>query len=222
MTDAPWARFPVPRAYAPSVTGAPLPGAKLYFYATGTTTPLDTYSDSARSQPNLNPVEADQGGNFGDIFLQDAEYRVTLTDASGVEQWTADPVAPYFTSGATGSNTVVLELTVDGNGSVPATGICGDQILPFAATVTQNYIQSTQTGSVVVDVWAALYATNTPPTVANSIVASAPPTLTSGTSSSDSTLAGWNTSLAAGTWLRYNIRSVSGLTRFTLSLVVLA
>ena len=43
-------------------------GAKLYCYETRTLTLLDTYSDSALSTANANPVVADYNGRFGDIF----------------------------------------------------------------------------------------------------------------------------------------------------------
>ena len=49
----PWSRFYMPHQYAPDVTGAPLPGAKLYFYASGTATPLDTFSEATLSIPQV-------------------------------------------------------------------------------------------------------------------------------------------------------------------------
>ena len=219
MTNAPWARFPPPRVYAPSITGAPFPGARLYFYETGTATPMDTYSDQGRTIPNSNPVVADQGGNFPDIFLSDASYRVVLTDSSGDEQWTADPVSPYVNPGAATSNLVTIPMVVAGGGSVPSTGIVCDFFLPFALTITQSILQATGSGSLVLDIWAETYANNNPPTAANSIVASAPPTLSSAQSSSDSTLTGWTKKLPAGTSLRYNLTSISTITQFTHTLV---
>lgn len=50
-------------------------GAKLYVYEAGTTTPLDTYSDSGLSTPNANPVVADANGRFGAIFLAADDYK---------------------------------------------------------------------------------------------------------------------------------------------------
>jgi len=70
-----------------------LSGAKLYFYATGTATPKNTYSDSALSVANSNPVVADSNGEFGAIYLlSDGAYKVTLTDASDVTMQEYDPV----------------------------------------------------------------------------------------------------------------------------------
>jgi len=91
-------RFVPPRLVALDSVGAPISGAKLYFYTTGTTTPLATYSDEALASANTNPVVADSAGRFGSIFLQDQDYKVVYTDGSGssvdtdVQIWTEDPV----------------------------------------------------------------------------------------------------------------------------------
>lgn len=225
MTAYPFNRFVKPYQYAQSLTGAPIAGARLYFYASGTTTPLDTYSEDTLVIANTNPVEADQYGVFPDIFLQNANYRVILTEPAtatggpGAQIWAADPVAPYYATPSTTPITVVIEFTIDGNGVVPGTGVAGDLYVPFACTITKAVVQSTLSGSVEVDVWAAPFLVNTPPTIANSIVASAPPSLSSAQSSIDTTLTGWTTAIAAGTALRFNINSIATVTRFTLSLV---
>ncbi|HEM47557.1 MAG TPA: hypothetical protein ENO23_11000, partial [Alphaproteobacteria bacterium] len=73
--------------------GAPLAGAHLHFYESGTTTPANVYSDSALTVPATNPVVADSAGRFGDIFLQAIDYKVVLADSGGATVWTADPVS---------------------------------------------------------------------------------------------------------------------------------
>lgn len=71
-------------------------GGNLYFYASGTSTPLDSYSDAALTTPNANPVPLNSAGRPAtDIYLSDAQYKVVLKDASGNTVWTVDP---YFTS----------------------------------------------------------------------------------------------------------------------------
>lgn len=87
-------RFVLPIQSVFDGNGAPLAGAKLYFYESGTSTPLDTYSDADLTTANTNPVVADSAGRFGDIFLQPEPYKVVLKDASDVTIWTADPVGP--------------------------------------------------------------------------------------------------------------------------------
>jgi hypothetical protein len=210
----------MPLAYAPDIDGAPLVGGLLYFYASGTATPLDTFSDDTLSTPNTNPVVADAHGFFPPIFLQEASYKVVLQDANNVEIWTQDPVSPFIPSSSSSPTQAVIELTVDGNQSVPLVGVCGDLFVPFDCTITAAVLQANLPGSVVVDIWAAPFVTNTPPTAAESITASDPPTLATSVSSYDSTLTGWDTDIAANTALRFNIVSIDTITRFTLSLVV--
>ena len=73
----------------------PSSGALLYFYETGTTTPKDTYSDSAGTTPNANPVVANSLGQFPDIFIN-GTYKVVLKNSAGVQSWSADPVSEYL------------------------------------------------------------------------------------------------------------------------------
>ena len=79
------ARLILPYQQVFDLNGSPLPGAKMYFYASGTVTPKDTYSDEALTIANTNPVIADSQGQFGDIFLS-GEYSCKLTDSIGVTQ----------------------------------------------------------------------------------------------------------------------------------------
>lgn len=69
----------------------PSDGAQLFFFATGTSTPQNTYADEALTTPNTNPVIADSNGLFGSIFIKGI-YNVVLKDKNGVQQWQADPV----------------------------------------------------------------------------------------------------------------------------------
>jgi len=85
--------FYTPRFQALDANGDPVPGAKLAFYATGTSTPATTYSDFARTIPASNPVVADSGGLFPLIWLATATtYKAVLSDADNVVIWTVDPV----------------------------------------------------------------------------------------------------------------------------------
>jgi hypothetical protein len=104
--------------------------------------------------------------------------------------------------------------TIDGGGSVITTGIKGDIMIPAAATITKVTMLADQSGSIVVDLWKDTYA-NFPPTDADSITASAPPTITTATKSQDSTLTGWSTgkNIAAGDIIRFNVDSCTSITR---------
>ena len=114
---------------------------------------------------------------------------------------------------------------LDGGGSVITPGVKGFVEVPFACTITAVTLLSTDAavtaGSIVVDLWKAAYASY-PPTVANTITASATPTLASATKSHDATLTGWTTAIAAGDILGVSVTSVTALLRVALSLTVQA
>lgn len=117
------------------------------------------------------------------------------------------------------SKIAVISFIIDGGGSAITTGIKGDLEIPFACTINQVTLLADQSGSIVVDIWKDTYA-NYPATDADSITASAPPTISSATKSQDSTLTGWTTSIAAGDTLRFNVDSITTCTRVLVSLKV--
>lgn len=88
-------RFVLPYQTVVDAAGVPIPGAFLYFYAAGTSTPYNTYSDATLTTPNSNPVQANSAGVFPAIFLALVNYKVVLTDSLGNEIWTADPVGGF-------------------------------------------------------------------------------------------------------------------------------
>ena len=117
-------RFAWPNTFSVDAAGVPRVGAQLFFYETGTNTPQNTYSDSALTVPNTNPVISDALGQFGNIFLLPSpSYRVVLQDADSVTIWVMDPVG----SGA-GSSGNVAE--VQAGALVPYAG----------ASVPSNYL----------------------------------------------------------------------------------
>ena len=81
------------------------------------------------------------------------------------------------------------------------TGVKGFVEVPFACTITAATLLSTDaaatSGSIVVDIWKDTYA-NYPPTVADTITASAKPTLSAASKSRDTTLTGWTTAIRGG------------------------
>lgn len=116
-------------------------------------------------------------------------------------------------------------LVIDGGGAVITPGVKGFLRVPFACTITGVTLLSTDpavtAGSIVIDIWKDTYA-NYPPTVADTITASAKPTLSSAIKSEDATLTGWTTAIAAGEVLGFKVDSVTTLTRVALSLTVQA
>ncbi len=112
-----------------------------------------------------------------------------------------------------------ITFVIDGGGSAITTGIKGDLEIPFNCTINRATLLADQSGSIVVDIWKDTYA-NYPPTVADTITASAKPTISTATKSQDATLTGWTTSITAGDTLRFNVDSITTVTRVTLSLKV--
>ena len=105
----------------------------------------------------------------------------------------------------------------DGGGSAITAGTIVDVLAPFTGTITGWTLLADASGSAVVDIWKDVYA-NFPPTVADTITASAKPTLTSATKATSSTLTGWTTAVTAGDILRFNLDSASTITRLLLVL----
>jgi hypothetical protein len=110
-----------------------------------------------------------------------------------------------------------LTVVINGNGAVVSTGVKLDVVMDFACTIVGVTMLADQTGSIVVNVWKDVYA-NFPPTVADKITASAPPTISAGTKAQDTTLTGWTTAVAAGDVLRFNVDSCSSVRRVTVAL----
>lgn len=87
------ALFAPPRYSPMSGNGTSYPGAKLYFFETGTTTPKDTFSDPDLdpSHVQAHPVVADANGLFAAIYLEAGDYSVVLKDTSDNTLWSVDP-----------------------------------------------------------------------------------------------------------------------------------
>lgn len=145
-------------------------------------------------------------------LLDDAStsaMRTTLGVAIGTDVQAYDADLPLGT----------ITYVIDGGGAVPTAGVKGFLQVPYNCTIQSVTLLADQSGSVVVDIWKDIYA-NYPPTDADSITASAVPTISSATNSTDSTLTGWTTAITAGDVLGYNIDSISSITRLTIALKV--
>ena len=79
---------------AVDANGAPLAGALLQFYLTGTTTPTNAYTTSAMGVALSNPVVADAGGLFVPIYLDPSvTYRMQLKTSGGTIVSDVDPIS---------------------------------------------------------------------------------------------------------------------------------
>jgi hypothetical protein len=140
-------RFPEFEFQALDSNGVPISGAKLEFFRTLTSTPKDTFSDSAKTTPNLNPVVATADGRFGDIFmLIDEGYKVVYSDADDVVIKTRDPVFPVRSNpvpkiATTAKTTNYTVLTTDEGSLVLVDASSGavTVTLPAAATAADGF-----------------------------------------------------------------------------------
>jgi len=164
---------------------------------------LTTYLDDIAVATNIAP-EAMIVGNYVLVAIPGGNPR----DACIVASWPAGS-----------SGTASLTFIIDGGGSAITIGQKGHLEIPFACTIQRVTMLADVSGSIVVDIWKDTYA-NFPPMDADSITASAPPTISAAQKSQDSTLTGWTTAIVAGDILAFNVDSCSTITRVTISLKV--
>jgi hypothetical protein len=158
------------------------------------------------------------GAGTAATFDLTAAGKALLDDANAAAQRTTLGVGAI---GQLATITACIPFIIDGGGSAITTGVKGGLHVPFACTITEvvTLALDNLTGSIVVDIWKDSYA-NHPPTVADTITASAKPTISSATKAKDSTLTGWTTSVSADDVLFFNVDSITTLTRVLVSLKV--
>jgi hypothetical protein len=171
-------------------------------------------TDVALADGGTGASLADPGADRG-LFWDDGAGAVAFYEASTGLEFSGTSL------GMTSNQRYrTITFVIDGGGSTITTGVKGDLEIPFACTIDRATLLADQSGSIVIDIWNDTYA-NFPPTDADTITAAAPPTISTDTDSQDATLTGWDTAIAAGDILRFNVDSVTSLTRVTLSLRVL-
>jgi len=160
-------------------------------------------------------------------FQNGAELR-GFSDAGSTEKWSINSTtgAAQFddvitvSGGRVVSDTIEWGFVIDGGGVAITTGVKIDYPVPYNCLVTAWEIVADQTGSIVVDIWSDTYA-NFPPTVADTITTSEKPTLSAAAKNTDTSLNsgnGW--ALTKGRWLRFNVDSITTVTRVTIKLSV--
>ena len=142
------------------------------------------------------------GGNCGTIENLDG---TGLACRIGTADWDLDP------------GEFLLPFIVDTAGNPMRTGVKGDLMLPCACTLTGVRVLANVVGSLVVDIWRDTYA-NYPPTSGDTICGSTRPTLAEEIRHENLSLTGWSTSLSVGDILRFNVTSVTSITRFKIDL----
>jgi hypothetical protein len=112
--------------------GNPLAGGKLYSYASGTSTPLTTYTDSTGLSANTNPIILDSRGE-ANVWLGGNNYTLTLKTDTDVLIWSVDGVNGSFNSSnisytpaGTGAVTTTVQAKLRQTVSVQDFGAIGD------------------------------------------------------------------------------------------------
>lgn len=115
----------------------------------------------------------------------------------------------------------ILLIHLDGGGAALTTGHKLDVPLPhFGISIEGWTLVADQSGSIVIDLWSDIYG-NYPPTVADTITASAKPTLSAAIKNEAASVPTWTKSISRGKTIRVNIDSAATITRATLALSVL-
>jgi hypothetical protein len=201
--------------YASLDSGTHVPQAELGSGSGGAGTKV-LYDDQTYKTPSagfVNPMTTEgdliRGGTSG------AAGRLAVgTDGYALVSDGTDPVYEAQYAGA---------MAVIGNGvdviTTGAKGVIGP--FPFACVITEvTLLEATSTSaSIVLDLWLDTYA-NYAPTVADTITASAKPTLSSAIKSQDGTLSGWTTAIPAGSILKVNVDSVTAAKQVVMTLKV--
>ena len=153
-----------------------------------------------------------------DLPTLTARYvRVISTSSDDTYWWTIAQFNAY-TRGPCPEE-AALEFLTDGGGDVITTGVQGRLVMPFNAVITAVELLADQYGSIEVDIWKSDYA-GYPPSSADTICASTPPTISTAQKSQDTTLAGWTTTLNRGDCLVYNVVSASAVQQVSVVLLV--
>ena len=90
--------------------GEPLVAGKLYTYASGTTTPLATYTDAGGGTANTNPVILDTTGSAA-VWLGTSLYTFVLKTSTDTLVWTSDGVGGVDSTAFTALVAAVAALT---------------------------------------------------------------------------------------------------------------
>lgn len=167
-------------------------------------------------------VQNDSPGGGGGGATIPSTSNLIIGDGAGNG---ADSGIPPSSLVVSGSQKQIRTIVFDGQGGVPLVGSDAYLLFPEACTITQWTVLAFDasgapvSASAVIDIWKDSYA-NYPPTIADTITASAKPTLTAANKGQSATLTGWTVAIAANDILSFNLDSVSIATKIVLFLEV--
>lgn len=160
--------------------------------------------------------DATGSGDVEEISLDDT---LEFTGTGSIQRAALSGAISASAGSNTTSSTCDLIIVIGDGLNAITTGVKGFFPVDFSCTITQTTLLADASGSIVIDIWKDTYA-NFPPTVADTITASAKPTLSSAQKSQNSTLTGWTTSVSAGDVLAFNVDSASTVKQVTLAIKV--
>lgn len=193
----------------PSDNGAGTTG-RLY-YETDTTTLFrddGTGWESVEGASMANPMS--QAGDM--IYGGASGTPARRAKGSAGQKLTADGTDPVWAD-----DDCAIEVIIGDGTNAITSGLKGFVEVPVGMTIESWRLVGDESGSIVIDIWKDTFA-NFPPTIADTITASAKPTLSTAQAAQDTTLTGWTTALAKGAWLAVNVDSSSTVKQVTLSL----
>lgn len=135
----------------------------MYFFESGTDTPLAVYSDNTLVTSIGTSIALNSAGRFAtNVFLKKQAYKVVLKDSGGSTIWTADPVTgsdfltfPKWTPYAGNPNGNVA-------GTAGSSGVQPDIVWDYSNSI--QYVCTT-TGVAAAAVWTAINASSATPSV---------------------------------------------------------
>lgn len=105
----------------------PVPGAKAYFYAPGTTTLRTVYADATLSTAHPSPLVADGDGIFAQVFSAQA-IKVVVTTDEDATLYTLDPAVLVPASGSAASTITIS----------PFSGVAGPDLQSALQQINSN------------------------------------------------------------------------------------
>ena len=136
---------PSPKMQFFTAAGVPLVGGKLFTYASGTTTPLATYTDSTKNTTNANPVILDSRGE-ANVWFGPSRYSLLLKDSLDNLIWTAAGV----NSSPSAQTTVIVATASQTVFTVPEYGLGGYLMVIVNGLVKEFNYDYTETNTTTI------------------------------------------------------------------------
>ena len=136
---------PSPKMQFFTAAGVPLVGGKLFTYASGTTVPLATYTDSTANFTNANPVILDSRGE-ANVWFGPSRYTLLLKDSLDNLIWTAAGV----NSSPSVQTTVIIAAAGQTVFTVPEYGLGGYLMVIVDGLVKEFNYDYTETNTTTI------------------------------------------------------------------------